>query len=176
MVKFGATSAELSEFCYFIPVGIAGVSLAWRASGFGGSLPIMSADAMHQLGVMLTFPHDEVVFHSLNSYLEEGAPSGLRVTAPMYRTREIGGHIAVRIDEFPLTMQPADFLPVDTLPCNEILTRQLDRHPELSWSPEPGSLRRKFGDRLGKEICVVEASSIPRRPSDAVLVRKDGHS
>ena len=105
MVKFGATSAELSEFCYFIPVGIAGVSLAWRASGFGGSLPIMSADAMHQLGVVLSFQHDEVVFHSINSYLEDDIPSGLRVTAPMYRTREIGGHIAVRIRDPDTTVR-----------------------------------------------------------------------
>ena len=137
----------------------------------------MSADAMHQLGVMISFPDEEVVVRSLHGYLEDGAPSGLRVTAPMYRTRGIGGHIAVRIDEFPLTMQPADFLPVDTLPGNEILTRQLDRHPDLSWSPGPGSLRRKFRDRPGKEICVVEApSGLRDLASDVVLVRKNGHS
>ena len=65
MVKFGPHPAELSEFSYFISIGIAGVSLVWRASGFGGSLPIMSADAMHQLGVMMSFPNEEVVFHSL---------------------------------------------------------------------------------------------------------------
>ena len=77
MVKFWPHPAELSEFCYFIPVGIAGVSLAWRASGFGGSLPIMSAGAMHQLGVIMSFPNGEVVFHSINGYLEDGTPSGL---------------------------------------------------------------------------------------------------
>ena len=92
----------------------------------------MGADAMLQLGVMMSFPDEEVVFHSLNGYLEDGTSSGLRVTAPMYRTREVGGHIAVRIDEFPLTMRPADFLPVDTSPGgNEIRTQQLDRHPDL---------------------------------------------
>ena len=76
-----------------------------------------------------------------------------------------------------MTMRPADFLPVDTLPGNEILARQLDRHPDLSWSPEPGSLRRKFRDRLGKEICVVEAS-FGRRDlaSDGVFDCKNGHS
>ena len=84
----------------------------------------MGADAMLQLDITMSFPDELVVFHSLNGYLEDGSPSGLRVTAPMYRTREAGGHIAVRIDEFPANMFPADFLPVNTLPGNEILTRQ----------------------------------------------------
>ena len=105
----------------------------------------MGADAMLQLDITMSFPDELVVFHSLNGYLEDGSPSGLRVTAPMYRTREVGGHIAVRIDEFPANMLPADFLPVDMLPGgNEIRTQQLDRHPDLSWNPKPGSLRRKL--------------------------------
>ena len=74
MVKFGPHPAEFSEWSYSIPMGIAGVSLTWRASGFGGSLPIMSADAMHQLGDMLSFPHDEVVFHSLSAILKTALP------------------------------------------------------------------------------------------------------
>ena len=182
MLAFGPHPAELSEWSYSVPIGLAGISLAWRASGFKGRDPIMGADAMLQLGVMMSFPDEVVVFHSLHGYLEDGSPSGLRVTAPMYRTREVGGHIAVRIDEFPANMLPADFLPVDTSPGGtEIWTQQMDRHPDLSWNPEPGSIRRKLRDRSCKQICVVEDSSFTacvsedssrqEGPSDVVLVR-----
>ena len=97
---------------------------------------------------MMFFPHEEVVFHALNGYLKDGTATGLRVTAPMYCTRKVGGHVAVRINEFSLDMEPGEFLPVHAQPGNEILTHQLDkdRHSDLAWSPEPGSLRRKFRD------------------------------
>ena len=55
MLSFGPHPAELSEWSNSIPVGLAGVSLVWRASGFAGNLPIMGADAMLQLGVMTSF-------------------------------------------------------------------------------------------------------------------------
>ena len=183
MLAFGPHPAELSEWSYSIPIGLAGISLSWRASGFQGRDPIMGADAMLQLDITMSFPDELVVFHSLNGYLEDGSPSGLRVTAPMYRTREVGGHIAVRIDEFPANMLPADFLPVDTSPGGtEVWTQQTDKHPDLSWNPEPGSIRRKLRDRACKQICVVEDSSFTavaedssrqEGPSDVVLVRKN---
>ena len=56
MLSFGPHPAELSEWSYSIPVGLSGVSLVWRASGFKGTLPIMGADAMLQLGVMMCLP------------------------------------------------------------------------------------------------------------------------
>ena len=66
----------------------------------------------------------------------------MRVSAPLCRTREIGGHIAVRIDELPLSVTTADFLPVDILPGKQILTPEPDMHPNLAWDPE--GLRRNY--------------------------------
>ena len=92
MVKFGQNPAELPEFIYSIPVGIAGVPLTFRASGFSGSFRITIVDVMNRLGATISFPDQEVVFTSLRGYVKDGAPSGLQVSAPLYRAREIGCH------------------------------------------------------------------------------------
>ena len=102
MVAFGPHPAELSEYSYSIPVGIAGVPLTFRASGFSGSRCASCAIAgLCQLGAMLSFPDQEVVFTSLTSYLKDGAPSGMRVSTPLYRTREIGDTSRCELMNFP---------------------------------------------------------------------------
>ena len=86
---------------------------------------------MTQLGATISLPDQTVVFISLRGCLEDGAPSGSQVSAPIYRTWGSGGHIAKHIDEFGCSMTAADFLPVDILPGNKIFPHQLERHPEL---------------------------------------------
>lgn len=150
-----------------IPVGIAGVPLLLRASGVSGSFPGMSVDAMTQLGATISLPDQTVVFISLRGYLEDGTPSGLQVSAPMYRSKEVGGHIAVRIDEFLRFMTPAHSFPVDILPGNEILSNQLERDPLLKWDRE--GIRRMFNHQKSspspKEVCLVSVFGPFGRPS-----------